>query len=507
MVINLSQIVQEQSKNNPDKIAVKTLNLHLTYFELESLCNRAAHYLATKGVKSKDIVALSLADELSILIGYLAVLKLGAAACPIPQTYPRLQKARLTKTLNPNVYLIAPTPRVIQDTVGGPRQSVIPFSAELVKQESLIDSFSLNANIEASQPAFIFFGSGTTGRPKLLPFTHDVFRMRAKRIAESMGFIDKDCLAASIHLNFASPLTRAFAIFLSGGCFAIPTNREAEGFATLKDWNVTFVLSTVFHTEKWLRTISVEDRLPLNFLRGLIVSSSYVSENLKSRIIERLTPNLFVGYGTNECGTIAIARPEDHGKTPNSVGRPLPDVELQIVDSEDRPLTSGEAGHIKIRTSAMLKGYDKNPEETEKAFREGWFYPGDIISQGKYGDLIYLGRSDQMMIMNGINIYPSEIESVISSHPSVLDVTAFPMHHEVSFQVPLCAVTLRDNNNLTEAELLSFSQQRLGHKAPKRVIVLNQIPRNNRGKIIRDQLYTAVREELAKQRKSTQTHN
>ena len=146
-----------------------------------------------------------------------------------------------------------------------------------------------------------------------------------------------------------------------------------------------------------------------------------------------------------------------------------------------------------MKSPGLIDGYLNDPESTSKAFVDGWFYSGDFGKMTEDGHLIHLGRSDQMMIYNGINIYPGEIEACLAAHPSVADVAAFPLRHPVHQHLPVCAVSLRSGSRLSMEDLQAYAVDHLGIKAPKKIFTLDEIPRNEQGKLVRSKLVEKIR--------------
>jgi acyl-CoA synthetase (AMP-forming)/AMP-acid ligase II len=179
-----------------------------------------------------------------------------------------------------------------------------------------------------------------------------------------------------------------------------------------------------------------------------------------------------------------VAPPEV--EIPDTIGSVLPRVTLQIVDGADKELPCGEVGMIRVRAAGNADRYHDDAEATATAFRGGWFYPGDLGMLTDEGQLIYKGRADDMMLFDGINIYPAEIEGVLTAHEAVVEAAAFAFQSEVHQDVPAVAVTLRAP--VAEAELLAFCRARLGQRAPQRIIVVADFPRNSAGKILKRDL-------------------
>ena len=140
----------------------------------------------------------------------------------------------------------------------------------------------------------------------------------------------------------------------------------------------------------------------------------------------------------------------------------------------------------------MPTAYLNDDQASAKSFRDGWFYPGDLGRWTEDGLLCHMGRADDMMILNGINIYPAEIEQAMLSHPAVADAVALPLKHRVANDVPVCAVVLKDHERVSEQDLLEYARGKLGSHRPKRVAILDAIPRNEHGKVQRAALAQAV---------------
>ena len=194
-----------------------------------------------------------------------------------------------------------------------------------------------------------------------------------------------------------------------------------------------------------------------------------------------------VRYGATECGTIAFASPGQHDEY-EAVGFPVAGLELEIVDALGVAVGPEEAGEIRVRVDGMASGYVDNPEETQLRFRDGWFYPGDVGMLLDDGRLVVHGRADDMMILNGINVFPAEIERVLERHPAVLTSAALPLPSHVHGQIPVAAVELRPGAVVSSMELLVYAREQLALRAPRRIIVLKVVPRNEQGKILRREL-------------------
>ena len=164
---------------------------------------------------------------------------------------------------------------------------------------------------------------------------------------------------------------------------------------------------------------------------------------------------------------------------------------IEIIDETGTPLPKGSPGEIRTKAARMFSEYLGEPDQTATALRDGWFYPGDTARMEEDGHLILLGRTDHMMNYDGLNIYPAEIETIVSEHPHVTDTAVIPLQHRLHQDVPVCAVVCDTDQELAQ-DIMQFAVQQLGNRAPRRVFQLPQIPRNASGKLDRAALKNQI---------------
>jgi acyl-coenzyme A synthetase/AMP-(fatty) acid ligase len=215
------------------------------------------------------------------------------------------------------------------------------------------------------------------------------------------------------------------------------------------------------------------------------MGGSAVPQRLRRDILTVLGPRLFVGYGTSEIGSIATAGPEDHVGEADTLGTVHNGVELEIVDGEDRQVPSGAAGFVRVRSAGMPHAYHDDEAATVKAFRGGWFYPGDMARREADGRLCFEGRADDMMILASINIFPAEIERAVEDLPGVVESAAFAMKSAEFGDIPMLAVVGRD---IAADAVLAHARRVLGLRAPRKVFMVDALPRGREGKVRRREL-------------------
>jgi acyl-CoA synthetase (AMP-forming)/AMP-acid ligase II len=224
-------------------------------------------------------------------------------------------------------------------------------------------------------------------------------------------------------------------------------------------------------------------RLP-EFTR-IVAGGTRVPGPLRDKVRDVLTDNLWVSYATSEVAGISLATPEQHPLFPEGVGFPLPGVFIEIVDESDAAIAPGEIGRIRVRKASMVSGYASDPDPSPR-FRDGWFYPGDLFSQDADCPLIFHGREAEIMVLNGLKIFASLIEDTLASHPDVREAVAYPIKSRVHGDIPAAAVVLSANAQSHDpAQLLDYCRQALGVRGPRRIVVVDSIPRTQAGKPLR----------------------
>ncbi|MEH6638694.1 MAG: AMP-binding protein [Porticoccaceae bacterium] len=450
---------------------------------------QVAHLLHCRGVAKGDVVAHTFHNKLLLLVTMIATARIGATVFSVPLKLPSVRRSKVLSQVNAS-YLAT--------DLGGLQYGIL--ESIQVGMEALDQPEN---NIEKSckddrptAPWILVEGSGSTGNPKLMAVSHrqQLFRMEVG--LEWLPYSSDDVLLSLIDLDYYGPKQRYLEAFTKGSSVAFVDHKQENIGKSVKDQNITVIYATVFHIERILHSLPVGDRGYLKSLNALMIGGSSVSSNLRNTISDRLCANLYVLYGANECHTTCCTQIPEVYEVQGSVGRPHKGFDLQIVDELDSPMPASRVGQIRVRSEAMIEGYFNDKPGTASAFRHGWFYPGDLGKLTPGGQLIHMGRSDDLMIMNGINIYPAEIEKTLYEYSDVIDVVAFPLRHPIHQDIPVCAASLKAGAQISERELMAFANQHLGAHAPKIILILDKIPRNKQGKPIRKELDTLITSRL-----------
>jgi acyl-coenzyme A synthetase/AMP-(fatty) acid ligase len=345
-----------------------------------------------------------------------------------------------------------------------------------------------NSETGGDRPWLIAESSGTTGEQKMMAIGHAAGLERNTRLAAILAHLPGERFFNFTGLSYLIGISHAVHCLSDGGTVVFPP-------ATLKmdqllDWlehqQVGYISCVPLHLHRLLGAVRGDTpRLPA--LRILRTSTAPLPVSTLDDVRRRISANVYIGYGTSEVGMIAVATPNMLVAHPDTVGRPLDGIELEVVDDQDRPLLAGEIGRVRLRGAFVKPPYVGASAPDQMAlFRDGWFYPGDIGVKNEAGMLFLKGRADDVMNFDGIMISPSEIESVLRRHPAVIEVAAFPLPSHEHGDIP--AVAIVSNEPLQIEELNAYCVAQLGLRAPRRFFRIDAIPRNSMGKILRRRL-------------------
>lgn len=487
---NLADLLTKQARQRPNALAIRMPGRELSFGELDRLTWRCTALLAAHGVAAGDAVALCFTDELAGVVSMLATARRGATVWWIPQT---------TKTLRRQ--LIADSGARILLSDGSPDDA----TAFTLVQPDLSSPAVSEAPIANAQrdprptaPWLVITGSGSTGSPKKIPITHGQYLAQMQIYNKTLGLVPSDRIASLLSLDSVVKRERFLDAILSGASLALAGDRVLEPIRWLRESAPSLFWTNVVPAEQLLAAHKPMHGPALPSLRAFIVGSSSVSEKLRRRIVTSLSPQLHVYYGMNEVGLVSMARPKDLLASAHTVGYPATGVQLEVLDHQDRLVGPGQTGLVRLRSPGMAPAYLDDAQASRRAFRNGWFHPADLGRIAADGQLDFCGRADHMMILDGTNIFPEEIERILLTHPGVADAAAMPMRHEARQDIPVCAAALEPGASFTEQELLDHApRENLGFRGPRAVVILDRIPRNQQGKLIRPALAAELTSRLA----------
>jgi long-chain acyl-CoA synthetase len=355
--------------------------------------------------------------------------------------------------------------------------------------------------VEPQDIAFLQYTGGTTGVAKGAMLTH---RNMIANVLQSAAWIGtaarlgRDTIITALPLYHIFALTANWAVFVKLGAhnILIVNPRDFAAFVQeLKGWRFSYIsgVNTLFNALLNTPGFSEVDfsELRITLGGGMAVQRS-VAEHW-----QRVTGNVLTqAWGLTETSPAACINPFAPHPYNGSIGLPIPSTEVSIRDDDGKTLTLGGIGEICVRGPQVMRGYWQQPGETAKVMLDDWLRTGDIGRMDEDGFVYIEDRKKDMILVSGFNVYPNEIESVVASHPGVLEVAAVAQADERSGEVVALFVVKKDAA-LTEQQIIDYSREQLtAYKVPRHVYFRDDLPKTNVGKILRralrDQLPTSA---------------
>lgn len=529
---SLADLLVEACRSYDSRPAFTCMDKTITFGELETLSAQFAAYLQSKGLGKGARVALMMPNVLQYPVAMMGVLRAGCVVVNVNPLYtPRELEHQLSDSGAEAIVILENFAATLEKVIGktqvkhvivasmgdlmGLKGLIVNFVVRRVKKMvpewSLPGHITFNDALKAGQAAsytaveighddlaFLQYTGGTTGVSKGAMLTHrnvlaNVAQnalwveaaFRKYRRPERLVYI---CALPLYHI-YALTVNALMGVQQGAENILIPNPRDIPAFVkelSKRPFHIFPGLNTLFNALLNDEDFQKLDFKPLllTFGGGMAVQRS-VAERWK-----KLTGNTIAeGYGLSETSPVVTANRFDGGEFTGTIGLPLPSTEISIRDEKGKEVPLGKVGEICIRGPQVMAGYWNRPDETEKVMtKDGFFRSGDMGLMDEGGYVKIVDRKKDMINVSGFNVYPNEIEDVVSRHPGVLEVAAVGVPDEHSGEVPKLFVVKKDQS-LTEKDILDFCKDKLtGYKRPKYVEFRKELPKTNVGKILRREL-------------------
>ncbi|WP_258000318.1 long-chain-fatty-acid--CoA ligase [Bacillus sp. Marseille-P3661] len=514
--MSLSQLLDSALALKPDLEVIYDGVRRLTYKELNLEASELASGLHQLGITKGDRVAVSLPNWHEFIVIQFALAKLGAILIPFNT---RFKKEEVTYILNNSGAKVVFFPeefdhinhfnqyQEIKENIPTLEHLVaVRFhSNEIESYENLLRAGKVKqapkVEIDPIEDVYaILYTSGTTGKPKGAMLTHKNLVHTAVAGAE--------CMKCSPNDVFLLP-TPAFHVM--GLMFVLRVIASAS----------RMVLMEVFKPEKALalveqEKVTIHPGVPTMFILELNHPnfSKYDLSSLRTgemggapapveiirRIREEMGINILIGYGMTETSpTLSLTSFDDDDLVrAETVGRPLPGVEVKVVDGNRNEVAIGEVGELACKSFGLMKGYYNMPEKTYETIDEqGWYYTGDLATIDQKGYIRIVGRKKEMIIRGGYNIYPREVEEYFYTHPYVNNVAILGLPDTVLGEISCACIQLKAGTISSEEEMLSFIKEKVAdYKVPDKIVFVEDFPMTPSGKIKKIELQSQLKEQV-----------
>ena len=505
-ITNLAGVVRHHAASQPDKTALVYETEEVTFSQLHARSGRTANAMAAAGIGHGDHVGFLDKNCMEFFDYLFGAAKLGAVHAGINW---RLSPREITGVVNDaeiRLLIVGQEYVSVLDEIVGDLNTVEkilvvgghPAHRDFAEWRDGYPADDPGGGAEGDDTVFLLYSSGTTGFPKGVMIPNEAF-MELKRMCSPMWGFDGDSVnLVNLPMFHIGGVGWASLGLYNGNTSIIARDNIPTLLVDLiTAHRVTNAFLVPVLLQFMLAVPGVEEA-DFSALRTMVYGGSPISEEVLRNSIRVLGCDFAGAYGlTESCNGVTTLFPDEHDPGgPHSyrllsVGRPHPNVEVSIVDPvSTEPLGTDEVGEIWLRSPQKMSGYWKNPQATSETITsEGWLRTGDAGSLDADGFLYIRDRIKDMIISGGENIYPAEVENALMEHPDVADVAVVGVPSEKWGETPRAVIVAAGDTAPTEAEIIEFCRGRIAHyKCPTSVGVIDAIPRNPSGKILKGDL-------------------
>ena len=463
--MNLTYLFDLSLQGRADSTALEFEGQTFTFRELDERSNHLARYLLADGFKVGDRLCVYLANCVEMIDLYLACVKTGVMFVPVNILYRDREISHIVNDAKPKAV-------VTEETV-----------AELVEKARTCDCTRPRIHLDGDAPAGIIYTSGTTGNSKGAVLTHNNFAVNALNLLACWQITQQDRFLLGLPLFHVHGLGNGLHCWLISGCrmrlLKRFEHRNAE--ETFLDFRPTlfFGVPTIYVRLLAMNATSANEigRFMRLFVSGSAPLPAHVLEEFRKlyghTILER--------YGMSET-LMNTSNPYVGERRAGTVGVPLPGVSVRLLDGALQPVADGETGEVYLRGPNVFSGYWQREEATRAAFVDGYFKTGDLAIRSQDGCYTLCGRSGDLIISGGFNIYPREIEEFLQEQPEIAEAAVLGAADPIRGDVPIAYIVTKEE--IAEEVLAARCREKLASfKAPRQFIQIDRLPRNAMGKV------------------------
>jgi long-chain acyl-CoA synthetase len=485
---NLADLVRAAAAAHPDKPALLFHGETTTWSELDARVDAVAHGLTGLGLARGDRVALHLGNTPDFPAAYFGALRAGFVALPVNPGY---TVPELTHVLGDSgAAAVVTTPEgatAVRSVKAGPAHLLVTGEgswSDLLAGSSPYDGVGGGEDL-----AVLLYTSGTSGRPKGAMLTHRALLANL----EQTSAIDPQVVTADDVLLLVLPL---FHVYGLNGALGMVAKHGATGVlverfdpvATLEEIGRRQVTNVVGAPPMWVAWSLLPDvGGAFTSVRLCVSGAAPLPADVLHRVLDVTGHHVFEGYGLTETAPVLTSTLMSEVPKAASIGRPVPGVELRLLDGDGKPVEDGDPGEIVVRGANLFSGYW--PDGSDGPDADGWFATGDVAVLDDDGDLHLVDRTRELILVSGFNVYPREVEDVIAEHPEVAEVAVLGIPHPYTGQSVKALVVRTPGSALTADAVIAHAAASLARfKCPTVVEMVDALPHTATGKVAKGQL-------------------
>ncbi|HVL98004.1 MAG TPA: long-chain fatty acid--CoA ligase [Egibacteraceae bacterium] len=506
--MNIAERLRASAARLPDKPALLFQGQAITYRDLDERVDRAAAAFAGLGLPPGARVALMIGNAPHFVEAFYGALRAGLVVVPVNVGFTADEVAYLLADSAARAVVVgqsyAGVLHGVRETLPALDEVIVAGASSPSAGTRTWRQFVAAAERPAEQAtppdadpadgsaiALLQYTSGTTGRPKGAMLTHaNLLANHAQMARTRLRVEEGDVVLCVLPLFHIYALNVAMAFPLARGATVLLAERF-DALQTLADIarnRASVIIGAPTMYVAWINTPGVESH-DLASVRFAVSGAAPLPRQVLERFQAELEIPIWEGYGLTETSPVLTSVAMGSELVPGSVGKPLPDVELRIVDDRGEPVREGDPGEVLVRGPNVFVGYWNDERATKEVLdEEGWFATGDI-GYSADGNLYLVDRKRDLIIVSGFNVYPREVEEVLYRHPKVAEAAVVGAPHPYTGETVKAVVVVRGGEEATADEIVDFCRRSLARfKAPEVVEFVRELPQSPSGKVLRRQL-------------------
>ncbi len=497
----IDQMLDSTAKAYPDDEAIIVEGTALTYGELNQKVNKLANGLKKLGIGRGDLVMVQLTNGPEIIISHYAIISIGAIVVPLNVMYLARELSYIGNDTGAKAIIVHTGFLQLLEKV---RPDLPELKHVIVVGDKPIEGTHLFQHLIAGSEdnqnpsdgqyddvVSIIYTSGTTGRPKGATQTHRAILSNVSSLCNFNKFDHSDRLLCALPLfnNFALNVVMMSAFYLGNTLIVVDRFEAEKVLEHIARHSATYLAGTPTMYVYLLQTYD-PDRHDVTTLRVVNSGGAHCPASLIENVEKRFKVIFLDGYGQTEACGFTTLNPIVGVRKPESVGIPLANIWIKIVNDSLAELPAGEVGEIAEKGDVFsIHGYWKRPETNSKVYKQGWFHSGDLGYVDEDGYLYVVDRKQDLIITGGANIYPVEVEEVLYTHPAIALAAVIGIPDSVKGELAAAYIVLKKGVNATEKEIINFVRSRIAkYKAPRMVEFVDSLPQGPTGKILKREL-------------------
>jgi long-chain acyl-CoA synthetase len=499
VAMNLADLLSESAGRHPDKKALvipgSPGRSAITYAELQAEVDRVANALQGLGIAPGDRVAIAMHNVPQFLFAYFGSLRAGAVVVPLNIMLTEPETKKILDDSQAKVIFVSEAFSATATGAGRDAASVVKvFSTESWDELGSLGTESTSVERDADDLAVLAYTSGTTGDPKGAMLTHGnlLANLRQQMAIPDAHVTDDDVLFLALPLFHIFGMNVTLGLLVLNGATGVLIERfdPIPTLRLLQEHRVTVLFGAPTMYTAWVAVPGAE-QYDLSTVRLAISGAAPLAPDVLRDFRSMFGVDIYEGYGLTETAPTLASNRMTSKPRPGSIGMPLPEVELRVIDEEGNDVEIGDPGEIVVRGPNVFKGYWNRPEDTERAFTDGWFRTGDIAVKDEDGYLYLVDRKRDLIIVSGFNVFPSEVEAALVENPKVAEAAVVGVPHPYTGEAVKAYVVLDDGAKVNEAELIADVETRLARfKSPQSIEIVDSLPHLLTGKVLRRALRT-----------------